>query len=206
MLSSKKYILIAGKENCILAIILKKLAAIFLLTLFLFNIIGYRITFFYAQQHSDIQLEAALDKELYNESELIAIKVPLSLPYLTDQTKFERVDGETSFNGTIYKYVKRKISEGNLILLCLPDYNKMRLKKEQHDFFKDANNLAQNSGSKKQENSKGNFKNVLSDYEQLQGKYLAALFEEHLSHKSSNPDARLIAAPHASPEQPPELN
>ena len=158
------------------------------------------------QQQSDIQLKASLDKNIYNEEELVAVKIPLSLPYQNDQKEFERVDGEISFNGKIYKYVKRKIAEGNLILLCLPDYNKMRLKKEKEDFYKDANSLAQNSGSKKQENSKGNaFKNLLSEYDQVHYKFQSALFKVPLSHRFLNQNNLLAAAPHASPEQPPEL-
>ena len=161
--------------------------------------------FLYAQQHSDLQLEAAFDKKLYRESELVSIQIPLSLPYQTEQANFERVDGEVRFNGKIYKYVKRKISGGNLILLCLPNYNKMRLAKGQDDFFKEANSLAQNTGSKKQENSKSSFKN-LGDYEHLQYRSFPVLAEEHLSHQPpSYPDSPLAFAPHASPEQPPEL-
>lgn len=184
---------------------MKKLVAIFLLALFLFNVIGYRLLFFYVLQQSDVQLEAALDKELYNESELVAIKIPLSLPYQTDQTSFERVDGEINYNGKIYKYVKRRISAGNLLLLCLPDYNKMRLTKEQDNFFKDANNLAQHS-AKKQENQKGSFKNALGDYDYLPCKSPAALFEEPVSRRLSGLDVSFTSVSPASPEHPPELN
>lgn len=185
--------------------ILKKLAAIFLFALFLFNITGYKIIFFYAQKQSDARLETSLDKNLYDEADLIAITVPLSLPYQNDQKEFDRVNGEISFNGKIYKYVKRRIAEGNLVLLCLPDYNKMRLKKEKEDFYKDVNSFAQNNGSKKQENSKGNsFKNVLSDYDQVHYQSEVALFGVHLSHKFLKHDCSLSAAPHSSPEQPPE--
>lgn len=162
--------------------------------------------FYYGQQQSDVQLEASLDKNLYNEAELVTIKVPLSLPYQNDQKEFERVNGEISFNGKIYKYVKRKIAEGNLVLMCLPDYNQMRLKKEKEDFYKDVNNLSQGTGSKKQENSKGNsFKNLLSEYDQVHYKCTAALFGSHLSHTFLNHNYILSAATHSSPEQPPEL-
>jgi hypothetical protein len=184
---------------------LRKLTAIFLFTLFLFNIIGYRFVFFYAQKQSDKRLEASLDKEQYNESELVTITVPLSLPYQNDQDDFERVDGEITLNGKIHKYVKRKISEGNLVLLCLPDHNKMRLKKEKEDFFKDSNDLAQNHHSKKQENSKSSVKNILGEYDESHHKYVCALFDETSYHTSSNANVPLCSAPHASPEQPPEL-
>ena len=162
--------------------------------------------YFYAQQQSDKKLEASLNKNLYDETDLVTIKVPLSLPYLNNQTNFERVDGEISFNGKIYKYVKRKIENGSLIIKCLPDYNKMSLKKQKEDFSKDINNVAENSGSKKQDNSKGNsFKNILGEYDQPHYKYVAVSFQERLSHSFSDPEASLSASPHSSPEQPPEL-
>ena len=99
---------------------MKKLAAILFLTLFLFNIIGYRLVFYFVQQENDITLETSLDKAEYNESELITIKVPISLPYQTNWKDFERVDGEINFEGKIYKYVKRKVEDGQLVLMCRP--------------------------------------------------------------------------------------
>jgi hypothetical protein len=113
---------------------LRKPAAIFLLFILLFNVIGYRAWFYYAEKKSDRQLEAQLDKDQYNEADLVVLKVPLNIPYQLDKSQFERVDGEIVLNGKIYKYVKRKVSEGNLILLCIPDAHKMNLKKSKTDF------------------------------------------------------------------------
>ena len=120
---------------------MKKSAAILFLTLFLFNWIGYKCWFHYLQQKEDRSLEASLDKDEYNEKDLITIKVPLSIPYQTAWSDFERVDGEFTFNGTIYKYVKRKVEEGQLILLCLPHYQKMKLVKASSEFGNRGNDL-----------------------------------------------------------------
>ena len=145
---------------------MKKLAAIFLIVIFLFNIGEYRLWFYFEQQRSDNRIEVLLDNEAYNEAELITITTPLSLPYQTSTSDFERVSGEISFNGKIYKYVKRKIDNGNLVLLCLPDKNKMELEKAKADFFKNTSDLAQNDNSKKSDKSKGiSFKNAGSDYD-----------------------------------------
>ncbi|HKG69981.1 MAG TPA: hypothetical protein VKA92_14000, partial [Segetibacter sp.] len=123
---------------------MKKLSAIFLIALFLFNLFGYRILFNYEQQQSDVRLEASLDKQDYNDADLVTIKVPLSLPYVNNQQNFERVDGEITVNGKILKYVKRKIADGNLILLCLPNDHKMRIESAKEEFFKYTNDLVQN--------------------------------------------------------------
>lgn len=135
-----------------------------MIALFLFNLVGYRFIFDYAQKQSDIRLEASLDNDDYNDAELITLQVPLTVPYQIDRQDFERVNGEVSYQGKIYKYVKRKISGGQLVLLCLPDHNKMRLQSAKDDFFKNANDLVQNNHSKKSDHSKTNVKNISSDY------------------------------------------
>jgi len=144
----------------------KKLSAILLLAIFFFNLFGYRILFNYVQQQADVSMEASLDNNDFNEAELITITVPLSVPYQNSQQNFERVDGELKVNGKIYKYVKRKITDGQLILKCLPDHQKMLLQSAKDDFFKYANDLVQNNQSKKSGNSKsGIFKNTVAEYD-----------------------------------------
>jgi hypothetical protein len=181
---------------------LKKFAAILLLALFLFNLIGYRVLFTYLQQRSDATMEASIDNNDYNQQDLITITVPLSMPYQLDQKDFERVSGEINVNGKVYKYVQRKVSNGELVLQCLPDENKMKLQSAKDDFFKFANDL--NNSSKKSGNTNV-AKNWLSIYD-----------------KQSDNDAQFSAPPvntsfyseiviayssgtHISPEQPPDF-
>jgi hypothetical protein len=95
---------------------------------------GYRLWYYFEQQRSDKNFEALLDKEQYNDAELITIKMPLLLPYQSDTKDFERVSGEVNFNGKIYKYVKRKIENGEFVLMCLPDKNKMQI---ENQYFKE---------------------------------------------------------------------
>lgn len=144
---------------------MKKIAAILLIALFVFNLAGYRWVFNYMQQQADVQLAVTLDNNNYNEADLITLSVPTNLPYQTDRPNFERVDGEINYQGKVYKYVKRKIVDGQLVLLCLPDHNKMRLQSARDDFFKNANDLLQNNQSKKSDHSKNTgVKFSVSDY------------------------------------------
>lgn len=185
---------------------MKKFSAILLIALFLFNLVGYRILFNYEQQQADRQLEASLDRQEYNDADLITIKVPLSLPYVNSQHDFERVDGEITVNGKILKYVKRKISDGNLILLCVPDHNKMRIESAKDEFFKYANDLVQNNQSKKPGNTKpGVFKNLLSEYNIVATEYAFAFC--HLTHtyNITSQTTFLPSSHYKLPEQPPEL-
>ena len=118
---------------------MKKLTAIFLLVIFLFNLVGYRGWFYVAETQWETQLQNELDKEQYNEADLITIRAPLQLPYVTDTREFQRTDGEVIVDGKIYRYVKSKIENGEYVLLCLPDHNKQKLEKAKKDFFAESN-------------------------------------------------------------------
>lgn len=184
---------------------MKKLAAIFLIIIFLFNIGGYRLWFYFEQQRSDNRIEILMDKEAYNEADLITIKTPLSLPYQSNTTDFVRVSGEINFNGKIYKYVKRKIDNGSLVLLCLPDKNKMQLEKAKADFFKNTNDLAQNDNSNKSDNSKSiSLKNTASEYDQYLFAFKLNPANNILGHFGLYKIDDLVSSPHVSPEQPPD--
>jgi hypothetical protein len=140
---------------------LKKLAAILLLVLFLFNTVGYRLWIEYVQTRADAKLEARLDKGYYNEDELITVKVPINLPYQANWKEFERVDGEMNVNGIVYKYVKRLVYNDTLILLCIPHEEKTKLQEKANDYFGKMNDLPGNDNNKKAEV----LKQLLSDYD-----------------------------------------
>jgi hypothetical protein len=184
----------------------KKLSAILLIALFLFNLYGYRLVFNYAQQQSDATVEASLDKNDFDESELVTITVPVSVPYQNNQQDFERIDGELKLNGKIYKYVKRKLSDGQLILKCLPDHKKMQLESAKDEFFKYANDLVQNNQSKKSDHSKfGVFKNLIGEYDHVPYQIITASSNVSVILYNKNYLAYFPSMPHFSPDQPPEF-
>ena len=184
---------------------MKKLAAILLIALFIFNLFGYRILFYFAQQQSDINIEKALDKNQYKEEDLITVKIPMSVPYQVERKDFERYNGEVNLNGKIYKYVKRKVCDGNLVLLCLPDQNKMRLETVKNDLIKNSNDL-QNTGSKKSGDSKPfSGKDFSNDYNQNIAEYRIACYNVLNNFGFQNRVSPLSSGLHSTPEQPPEL-
>ena len=177
-----------------------------MLALFLFNLVGYRLWFYYAQQHADEQLQASLDNNGYNEDDLIEIKVPLSIPYQINQKSFERIDGEVNIKGKIFKYVKRKITDGQLVLLCIPDQTKMRLQNAKVDFFKNTNDISVNTASKKSEHSKASaFKNLTTEYDRQTAEYSTCAYISHQTYPGlSRPDA-LISTLKPAPDRPPQV-
>lgn len=169
----------------------------------LFNWCGYRWVINMIQERADSKLEAKLDNNDYDESQLIEIKVPINMPYQTSWADFERYDGAIEVNGIHYKYVKRKIENGQLVLKCIPNETKQRLQTARDDFFKLVNDLQQDHSAKKS-NTNTVIKSALGDYDQQQTTNVVALqitiantFVTYQSHLVKNNY-------HLTPEQPPE--
>ncbi len=156
---------------------MKKIASILLTGILLFNWCGYRWVINYLQQDADIQLEARLDKNDYDESQLIEIKVAINMPYQSDWADFERYDGEIEVNGVHYKYVKRKVQDGQLVLKCIPNHTRQKLENVKDDLFKMVNDLQQDHSAKKPSAPNSILvKSVLSDYDSPRQSSLADLY------------------------------
>lgn len=160
---------------------MKRAAAILLLIIFMFNWFGYRLLSGYLQHRADTQLESQLDQHQYNEASLIEIRVPLNLPYQNISSGFERYDGEIEYKGIHYKYVQRKVDNGELVLLCLPNENRMKLQNARNEFFKLVNDLQQSS---KNNNSTpaGSIKNPITEYWQQENSWRLQAFTAPLHH------------------------
>lgn len=135
-----------------------------MLALLFFNLFGYRIWFCYLQQQSNQQLTASLDKTEYHESDLITIKVPLSLPYFTNWSEFERYDGSIEVDGQHYNYVKRKVYNDTLVLLCIPNKEQTRLANAKTEFEKFVAEGKPATGNKASTSSV--LKSLITDYSQ----------------------------------------
>ena len=70
------------------------------------------------------------------------------MPYGIQNTPYERVDGEITLHGIVYKCVKRKVDHGELVLLCLPDTKTMELQRGKERFFQLTNELQQHTPGK----------------------------------------------------------
>ncbi|MEP6949742.1 MAG: hypothetical protein ABI863_10730 [Ginsengibacter sp.] len=185
---------------------MKKITALFFLTLFLFNLFGYRFVFDYMQQKLNEQLEVRLDNNTYDESQLVELKIPIHLPYQTSWSSYQRYNGEIEINGILYKYVKRKVSNDTLFVMCIANTKKMHLETAKDDFFKISNDLMQNNNSKKSDNSKSAFKNLQGEYDRYS--FVLNTISPGCSQQNCwlpiSPK-NLLSSPHISPEQPPDL-
>ncbi|MGN6530538.1 MAG: hypothetical protein ACTHK0_02135 [Ginsengibacter sp.] len=185
---------------------LKKITAIFFLILFSFNSFGYRLLFDYLQQKNDKKLEANLDSHSYDESQLIELKIAVNVAYQINRSSYERCDGEIIIDGIAYKYVKRKLANDTLYLMCIPNSGKMRLEVAKNNFFKITNDLNQNTDSKKSD-SKSVFKNLQNVYNEPS--FLAKINSPVPDHQNLWLPVGIPELPvsfQMSPERPPDLH
>ncbi len=157
------------------------------------------------QQRSDQKMEVSLDNNNYNEASLIELKVPLNLPYQTDWSDFERYDGDVTVDGQHYKYVKRKVQDGMLVVKCIPNENKHRIETAGEQFFQLANDLQKNDGAKKSGTPKHTtVKNNITECEQVNFFLYASCTSPFIKQYSLVCKDFIVNGSHSSPEQPPE--
>ncbi len=146
---------------------MKQTAAIFLLTIFAFNMFGYRLVYNYLANKADTKLEWALDEKGYNDADLISIKQAINLPYYSSSNSFKRLDGEINVEGTIYKYVKVRVYKDSLELLCIPHLSKMKIENSKNEFYKLVNELNASGDKKKSGSDQKQIKVTTAEYEEL---------------------------------------
>lgn len=128
---------------------MKKLAAILLLGLLVFNFYGYRWLLTYMENSATTRLVQKLDAGDYDESQLMEVKIPVRLQYHNNWSDYETFYGQAEYNGEYYQYVKRKLYNDTLYLLCIPHVEKTKLKAAKTDFFLTLNDLPYNGGTNK---------------------------------------------------------
>ncbi|MBL7698087.1 MAG: hypothetical protein JNK79_08010 [Chitinophagaceae bacterium] len=131
-----------------------------------FNWVGYRFVSTFLEHQSDITLQANIEQAQYDESDLIELRIPLNTPYLINRsTTFERCYGEVNIAGNDYTYVMRKIENDELVLRCLKNSEKSRIRNSRMDFFKLVNDL-NNTGHQKESGHSSAFKSFSPVFQQ----------------------------------------
>ena len=184
---------------------LRKVAAISLICLLVFNWYGYRFVTNYLQKKADKQLEARIDVNDYYESQLIEIRVPLNMPYQNNSSDFERHYGEIEVNGEIYTYVKRKIEDGVLILKCIPNTEKQNIKNADNILFTANNGLDQEHNAKNNSPLTNIAKTLLGEYDAEQQNYDLKALQNMINDRAQTEASFLKTVSLPVAEQPPEV-
>jgi hypothetical protein len=143
----------------------KKIAAIGLLGLLLFNWVGYQLYTAVLKDHADKNLIADLDRHNYTDADLILVKVPAThISSYANTNEFQRTDGKIEIGGVQYNYVKRRLNEGSLEYLCIPNRTSTCIQTAKDEFFKLVNDLQHPGQSKKSEQHSNAFKGFSAEY------------------------------------------
>lgn len=181
---------------------MKKAAAIFLLMLFLFNTVGYKLFISFKEDEADEAFTEWLDKGDYSNQDLVAVKVPINLPYQNNWSNYERINGQLKLNGQVYKYVKRKVYNDTMIYLCIRHDSKTIMEQKANDYIGKVNELPAAGNTKKADTLKQlfsdfNIHTVLSISELTVNPYEYNLYRNHFApdhyiSKQGQPPRRFI--------------
>jgi hypothetical protein len=181
----------------------KKVAAILLLCLLVFNWIGYKFLINYLQQNADQRLESRIDRNDFDESQLVEIRVALNMPYQNTWTDFERHYGQIEVDGKYYNYVKRKIEDGWLILKCLPNEQKQSIRNNGDNLYKISNGIDQDQNNKSSSPINKLVKVFSTDYENQFSTFSVCNFPGNSLNSPTNVFVHTNNY-RLSPDQPPE--
>lgn len=184
---------------------LRKILVILLLGVHLFNLGGYRLVFSNLADKMSNQMVARIDRSDYNDKDLIEIKVPVNLPYQTNWEDFERYDGEIQIAGVHYNYVKRKLQNDTLILMCIPNTDKMKLFNARETFFSLVNDLQQNDSGKEHPLPVKPVKIFMAEYVPDKNDFSLTSPLNLITTYIQAPNAGLLSIYKESPAQPPEM-
>ena len=180
---------------------MKKIVAILLLSLMVFNLAGYRFLFSAIEKKATAKLEQKISSGEYSDEQLVEIRIPLNMPYYSDKD-YENVYGETDWNGEHYRYVKRKVTGNTLYLLCLPNKEKTSLAKVKNEFTKAINDIPANKQGSQQKN--GLIKLLTTEFQTNETAFdINNYTVSSLSIVSRNADAKDLFTP-LTDAQPPE--
>lgn len=78
----------------------------------------------------------ALELGRYTDFETITLRVPMSLPYMPDQSEFERLTGKFEYRGELYRLVKQQYAKDTLTVVCIKDEGHKKIDGKLSDYAK----------------------------------------------------------------------
>ena len=183
----------------------KKIAAITLLLLLLFNWFGYRTVADWLQARAESKLQAVIEEGNYNPVQLVEFSVVTNLPYTNDWLDWERCNGTIEVNGYHYQYVERKLEKGKMLYHCLPNSEKQSVVAARDEFFQLVNSFNQQDNNQKPSSKTIAISNFIGDYDDAVVSYTAINRGfQTLSNEWPVTECTLASTEKLSPDQPPE--
>lgn len=139
---------------------MKKIFAIAMLALFLFNMGGYQLLFQYVIYRSDVAISNQINNNKYQSTDLVDIKIPVHLN-IQDWADYQPISGQIKDGATCYNYAELKMTKDTLYLKCIQNTDKAKLISAKIIYTKQLNDIPTN---KKAHNVPVKKANTLSDY------------------------------------------
>jgi hypothetical protein len=156
--------------------------------LLLFNWCGFQMLNAYLEKRATLKLQLQLDENKYDEASLISVKVPAArLSYYNYSEIFEKAEGQIEIHGVQYNFVKRRLFNDSIEMLCIANPEAMHFKKAGYDFFKLTYDLQRPGGKKTGSHT---FKRFTSVYCTIDDLYHA----DHLIFRQKTTAAEFTAA------------
>lgn len=124
---------------------MRRLIAISLLIIFLFNVGGYYVVFWGMLKGAESDLKVRLDEERYQHDELMELIIPVTLPYPVQENTYRRVTGKFEHEGEFYQLVQQRFEGDTLFITCIKDKQQKRLHSTFRDYVKLINDLPASS-------------------------------------------------------------
>ncbi len=123
--------------------------------------VGYHFVSAFFAKKSVADLQLVVDQSKYNEQDLISLKVPTRMPYMIESPQFESAEGVVKLNGVYYQYVKKRVYQGYLEILCLPNMERTTVQNKNADIA--GQSFVGDANSKTHKNAKSSVKFVMDD-------------------------------------------
>lgn len=105
----------------------KKLIAILLLNVHLFNLGGYNLVFQYFIHQSEVQIVKEIYENKVDATKLVEIKIPVHLPNIHSWNSYVHDQGQLQLKGVYYNYLRYKVTQDTMSFICIANSVKTRL-------------------------------------------------------------------------------
>lgn len=102
----------------------------------LLNVLGYYGVFMGLKYRNDQVMYSQFESGDYAEYQTVTIKIPMAIPYATDDVDFKRVDGKFEHEGQVYRLVKQKYASDTVTVICYKDFENERINNALSDYVK----------------------------------------------------------------------
>lgn len=97
---------------------------------------GYYIIFVGLQYNHDAAIIRKLNTDHYEAFQTVTLKLPMPVPYRTDDENFTRVDGIIEHKGEHYRLIKQKYAKDTLTVICIHDAERKKINDDMANYVK----------------------------------------------------------------------